>query len=99
MLAAGRIVVRGRKVLQIISFPEQTDVYAEDQPEYQALPAHRFGGPEGRIACCWSLSWRERLCVLLTGRIWQQVLTFGHPLQPQLLTVEKPKMGQHAKPL
>lgn len=79
--------------MELIEFPEQTTVYAKDQPEYRPLPAHHFCDAEGRIACCWSLSWRERLQVLLTGRIWHQVLTFNRPLQPQLLTVEKPGMS------
>ena len=78
--------------MNIIEFPEQTTVYAQDQPEYLPLPAHRFGDREGRIAFCWSLTWRERLRVLFTGRLWHQVLTFNQPLQPQLMTVEKPEM-------
>lgn len=78
--------------MKVVSFPEQTTIYAKDQPQYQALPAYHFGDAEGRIACRWSLSWRERLRVLFTGTIWHQVLTFGQPLQPQKLTVEKPEM-------
>ena len=34
----------------------------------------------------------ERLQILLTGRIWHEVLTFNGPLQPQMLMVEKPEM-------
>lgn len=79
--------------MKIIEFPEQTVTYAENQPQYLALPAHRFkDDPQGRIACCWSLTLRERLRVLFSGAIWQQVLTFNQPLQPQKLTVEKPDM-------
>lgn len=78
--------------MELVAFPEQTTVYAKDQPQYRALPAHHFGDVEGRIACCWSLTWRERLRLLLTGKIWHQVLTFNQPLQPQLLAVEKPVM-------
>jgi hypothetical protein len=81
--------------MNIVSFPEQTLVYAKDQPQYRPLPAYRYCDAEGRIACCWSLSWRERLRVLFTGRIWQQILTFDQPLQPQLLTVEKPDMPSY----
>lgn len=84
--------------MEIIPFPEQTTVYAKDQPQYRPLPAYRFGDDEGRIACCWSLSWRERFLVLFTGRIWQQVLTFNRALQPQLLTVEKPEMTTPGEP-
>lgn len=75
-----------------IEFPEQSIVIAKDQPEYLPLPAHQFNDAEGRIACCWKLSWLERLKVLFSGLIWHQVLTFNGPLQPQMLTVEKPSM-------
>jgi hypothetical protein len=81
--------------MRVVSFPEQTVTYAKDQPQYISLPAHRFADdPQGRIACCWALTWRERLRVLFSGTIWQQVLTFNQPLQPQKLTVEKPDMPQ-----
>lgn len=73
-----------------ISFKDQNVVYAKDQPEYLPLPAFRWD--DGRIATCWKLTWRERLMLLFTGCVWQQVLTFNQPLQPQKLTVEKPEM-------
>ena len=73
-------------------FSEQTVVYAKDQPEYLPLPAHQFHDAQGRIAFCWQLSLRERLKVLLTGRVWHQVLTFNQPLQPQILEVDMPDM-------
>lgn len=79
--------------MKLISFPEQTTVFAKDQPAYEPLPAYRFNDAEGRIACCWQLSWKERLSLLFTGRIWHQIFTFNHPLQPQLLSVEKPEMS------
>jgi len=79
--------------MDLMEFPEQTVVYAENQPEYRPLPAHKFpNDPQGRIAFCWGLSWKERFKVLLTGKVWHQVLTFDHPLQPQLLDVNKPEM-------
>jgi len=74
-----------------VSFPEQTVVIAENQSEYMSLPAHRTpDDPEGRVICCWRLSFRERLRVLVTGQIWHYVLTFGEPLQPQILQTEDP---------
>lgn len=79
--------------MKLIEFPEQTVVIGKDQPEYKPLPAHKFeGDQQGRIACCWALTWRERLQVLISGRVWQQVLTFNKPMQPQLLTADKPEM-------
>lgn len=73
-----------------VSFPEQTTVVAKDQPEYKPLPAHISSS--GALTCCWRLSFRERLWVLFTGHVWQIVLTFHSPLQPQILIVSKPEM-------
>jgi hypothetical protein len=79
--------------MKIIEFPEQTVVIAKDQPEYLPLPAYRFAAdPHGRIACCWRMTWRERLGVLWSGVVWHEILTFGQPLQPQRLSIQKPHM-------
>lgn len=72
-------------------FPEQTQVIAKDQPEYQPLPAFRFAhDPTGRAVFRWQLTWRERFSVFFTGKLWHTVLTFNAPLQPQLLGTQKP---------
>ncbi len=77
-------------------FPEHNIVFAKDQPEYDPLPARVFkNDPQGRVVFCWGLSWRERLAVFFTGKIWHQVLTFHRPLQPQLATVNKPRMEDY----
>ena len=80
--------------MKLIEFPDQTTTFAKDQPQYRPLPAHQHKSNEeqGRITCCWELSWKERLSVLFGGKIWHSVLTFNHPLQPQLLTTKKPEM-------
>lgn len=79
-----------------VDFPERNIEIAKNQPEYLTLPAHfaqdREGRAQGRSTFCWKLSWRERLKVLFSGRIWQSSLTFGHPLQPQLVSADKPDM-------
>jgi hypothetical protein len=90
--------------MELATFSQQNTVYAKDQPQYRPLPCYRYpNDPSGRIACCWSLSWRERFRVFLSGRIWHQVLTFNSPLQPHLLTVERPDFGatehQNVQPL
>ena len=74
------------------SFPEQNVVFAKNQPEYLPLPGHVDSAPDMRATFCWQLTWRERLTVLLTGQVWQQVRTFGRPLLPQLLRVDKPSI-------
>lgn len=69
-------------------FPQQTLVIAKDQPEYLPIPAH-FDREQGVMTFCWRLTWRERLTLLLTGRLWHQVLTIGS-IQPVMLNVESP---------
>jgi hypothetical protein len=71
-------------------FPEANAVYAKDQAQYLPMPAHT--DRSGVVTCCWKLTWAERLSLLLTGRIWHQILTFRKPLQPQLLLVDKPHL-------
>lgn len=71
-----------------IEFPEQNVVFAKDQPEYQPLPAHKT--EDGEVISCWALTWRERLKLLCTGKIWWSVLTFNMPLQPQFPSVYYP---------
>ena len=73
-----------------ISFKEQNTVIAKNQPEYTPLPAYYGAEKEGEVISCWGLSLRERLTLLLTGRIWLRILTFNRPLQPQLLQIERP---------
>lgn len=77
--------------MQLITFPEVNVTYAQDQPQYTPLPAYRnITDPEGRLTCCWQLTFWERIKILFSGVVWQQVLTFNRPLQPQKLTIEKP---------
>lgn len=76
--------------MKLAPFPQQTLVIAEHQPQYENMPAYR--DRNGRVVVCWTLTWRERFIVLFRGQVWQQTLTFNDPVQPQLLTVEKPDM-------
>lgn len=62
-------------------------VYAKHQPPYIPLPVQR--DDEGKVLSCWSCSWKERLTILLTGRVWLSVLTFKQPLQPVRLSVRE----------
>lgn len=75
-----------------INFTEAHTVYAPDQPEYRALPAHRSNDASGVATTCWKLSAMERLKLLVTGRVWVQQMTFNDPLQPQLVSADKPEL-------
>lgn len=72
-----------------IPFKEQNIVFAENQDEYESLPAHKVDEPEGRVIFCQKLSWKERFKVLFTGNIWCCLMTFNQALQPSFFTTEK----------
>jgi len=76
-----------------ITFPEQTTVWAKDQPPYLPLPAYTN---ERETVSLWRLTWRERVRVLFTGRVWVRQLNFGQPLQPQKLSVMSPFLPEPA---
>lgn len=73
-----------------VNLPEV--VFAEDQGQYLSLPAYRNeNDPAYPVLTRWKLSWRERFKILLSGDLYLWLLTFGKPLQPLNLTVDKPK--------
>lgn len=75
-----------------IHYSEVNVVLAKDQPEYLQLPAHTAGGDEGIITSCWKLTFTERLKILWSGKFWLQQMTFGHLLQPQKPSADKPTL-------
>jgi hypothetical protein len=70
-----------------IEFPQQTIVWAKDQPPYLPLPAYTDAV---QTISCWQLTWRERFQVLLGGRLWLRQMNFGAALQPQAPSIETP---------
>ena len=71
------------------TFPEVNCVFGKNQPQYVSLPTFR-NLEDGECTFCWKLSFKEKMKLLFTGKIWHIVLTFNQSLQPQLLTVDKP---------
>ena len=73
-----------------IEFPEQTMVWAKDQPPYLPLPAYT---DDRETISLWALTWRERIRALFTGRLWLRQLNLGNPLQPQVPSLQSPFKG------
>lgn len=76
--------------MELSAFAGHNVVIAKDQPQYRPAPAYRVPGPEGKLIIGWDLTLRERLKLLVTGRLWHTVMTFNQPLQPQVLEVSRP---------
>lgn len=71
-----------------VMFDYQNCIYAEDQPEYLPLPAHKK--EDGTVISCWELSDNELEQLIKTKKIYIGVLTFNQPLQPILPIVRSP---------
>lgn len=78
-----------------VAFKHQNIVFAKDQPEYQQLPALKFDDPTGEVVSCWELSFKERLRVLIFGRVWLSLRCFNKPLTPSFLAVDRKEIYQH----
>ena len=77
------------------SFKHQNIVFAEDQPEYQPLPALRIDSPNGEVISCWKLSFIERVKIIFTGRVWLSLMSFNKPLTPSYLAVNRKDVYWH----
>jgi len=78
-----------------VEFKHQNIVFAKDQPEYQPLPALRIDSPTGEVVSCWKLSFKERIKVLVFGRVWMSLMSFNKPLTPSYLAVNRKEVYSH----
>ena len=80
-----------------IEFEECNVIFGASQPEFQALPAFKDNShPQGTtVVHCWKLSPEEIAKISVTGELWVSVLTFGNPLQPIYLTINKEDVIRH----
>lgn len=69
--------------------------YAKDQPQYKTLNALKIESENGEVITCWKLSFREKLIILFTGKIWLSLLTFNKPLSPIFLTTNRKECYTH----
>ena len=78
-----------------IKFEEVNTTFAENQPEYTPLPVSRKKDDMDTIVSCWSLSFKERLTILFTGKLWVTVLNFYNPLTPMFFSINKKEVIQY----
>lgn len=68
-----------------IKFEGHNVVFAEDQPEYQPLPAIKIDSQQGEVITCWELSDEELADVIKNKKVYLSQLTFNGPLQPVMI--------------
>lgn len=78
--------------MKAVRFPQADCVIGKGQPEYRALPAKYEEAEHGRVTMCFELDPEEAGRLIRNEwRIWVQLLTFGHPMQPILITTDPPE--------
>jgi hypothetical protein len=77
--------------MDAVEFPQQTHVFAKNQPEYRPCPAHVTA--EGEIISCWEPTDEDRARIAAGAKIWLRVLAPTGRLQPVHLETEDPWAG------
>ena len=77
-----------------VKFKQCNVIYTENQPEYQPLPAYKNKSDLGEVVSCWEMSFRERLKVLFTGKVYVSLLSFNRPLTPSFLSISFNKIKE-----
>ena len=70
--------------MEPVTFEGSNTICGADQPEYLPLPCKRV---DNGLMSCWKMSFKERIKVLFTGKVYSTLLTFGKAIQPQKLEV------------
>lgn len=78
-----------------IEFEEQNIIFAENQEEYENLPARVDGS--GIVTCLMELEKDELIKVLKSRELWITRLAFNNPAQPIKLYFEKPEFPVDVK--
>ncbi len=78
--------------MKAVPFEEANINVAENQDEYQTLPARVYTDPFGEVISCWQLSDEEMEQIKKTNCIWVSQLTFKKGVAPMMLMAEKPDM-------
>lgn len=73
-----------------VDFKQANVKIAENQPEYETLPAYIEEAPTGTIVTCFELDQEEIEEIKRTGKIWHQQIAFHQPMQPILLSTQCP---------
>lgn len=68
--------------MEPIDFPGRNTLIAKDQKEYLTLPALNIRGKEGETIFCQKMSFIERVYVLITGKIYGSIWTYGKAFPP-----------------
>ena len=73
-----------------VEFKEQNRTFAKDQEPYLPLPAYQHLDDWKCVSSCWGMNFIQRIKVLFTGKVWVSIPTFGKPLTPVKLSIDKP---------
>lgn len=76
--------------MKAVEFPEQNEILAKDQPQYQQLPVHIGNTEETPFTACMELDDEEIEELVRTRRIWHTQFTFGTQYHPIRMSTKNP---------
>lgn len=78
-----------------VDFPERTHLIAENQPEYETLPAHiDVNDPTTPCTMCFELNKEEIEEIVKTGKLYFTQFTFRSAFQPINMSTQNPFIQQ-----
>ena len=79
--------------MKAYKFLEINTVFAEDNPEYKTF-AYVDPSPKGNkdIVICYTMTFMEKLMIILTGKIWVNITSGDGKLRPMRLSTLKQDM-------
>lgn len=77
-----------------VTFPQALSIFGADQKEYLPLPAYRHKDDWHCVSSCWGMTFKERIKVLFTGKVWVTMPTFGKPLSPVKVSADEPDWNE-----
>lgn len=72
-----------------IKLLETNSFLGASQKQYQTLPVVKLDNQEGTTVSCWKMNLKERIKVLIFGRVFIAQWTFKDPLQPVLISTNR----------
>lgn len=78
-----------------VEFKHQNVVFAKDQPQYLPLPALKLDDQGGTVISCWKMSFKDRLKMLITGKVWLSLMSLDEPLTPSYMAVNRKEVFSH----
>ena len=75
--------------MKAIEFKEQNGALSRKDSPLRPIPIFKDPSEKAQVVSCWKLSFKERMRLLLLGKLWVSIITYNNPVQPSLFSTRK----------